>query len=83
MYSWPKIWLSVSFIAQKLDKYSQLHVDEKIDLSALGLSLVAPFDSAVTMWARSLEDPHAEGSLHIRVMLSICQLRESLDLHRS
>lgn len=44
---------------EKLVKYSQFHVDEKLDLSATGLPPVAPFDGAATMWAKSLEDIHA------------------------
>ncbi|KAH7227137.1 uncharacterized protein BKA55DRAFT_626588 [Fusarium redolens] len=55
----PKIWLSVPIVKEKLVKYSQFHVDEKVDLSATGLPPVAPFDGAATMWAKSLEDLHA------------------------
>ncbi|KAK2007842.1 hypothetical protein LZ32DRAFT_541178 [Colletotrichum eremochloae] len=52
----PEIWLSVPIVREKLLKYSQFHVDDKLDLAAAGLPPVAPFDGAATMWARSLED---------------------------
>ncbi|KAI7763132.1 hypothetical protein LZL87_012169 [Fusarium oxysporum] len=55
----PKIWLSVPIVKEKLVKYSQFHADEKLGLSATRLPLVAPFDGAATMWAKSLEDLHA------------------------
>ena len=53
---YPKIWLSVPIVREKIAKYSQFHVDDAFRTN-MGTALpFASFDGAAEMWAKNHED---------------------------